>query len=275
MMMVTRGALKAEAKTRLNHNFPYFLVLFSPLFLLSLVSWVTQNHFVHHLSTWLRPDRMMWRGSDNFYAHGMYGYNYRHLYGSQMANSPWDHFTSGVSSLLMLATLFMLVGIMFVLIDIIRRNQFPDQPLKQSFRILMNGQYFIGTLLIYILRNLFLILWSLLLFFPAVIKFYSYSQAYFIYRDGIDRGEDVTYLEAITRSRHLMQGHKGDLFVLHLSFMGWFILAGLTCGLLLIWLWPYFRLTLANFYVKLTAEKEDETSTSETPTADPSTSTAD
>jgi uncharacterized membrane protein len=45
-----------------------------------------------------------------------------------------------------------------------------------------------------------------------------------------------------------MMGHKGKLFVLYLSFIGWFLLSCITCGVGFLWLVPYVQTTLANFY---------------------------
>jgi uncharacterized membrane protein len=36
---------------------------------------------------------------------------------------------------------------------------------------------------------------------------------------------EYTVNQAITKNRELMKGHKGELFVLQLTFIGWFILS--------------------------------------------------
>jgi uncharacterized membrane protein len=45
-----------------------------------------------------------------------------------------------------------------------------------------------------------------------------------------------------------MNGNKGKLFGLYLSFIGWGILCILTLGIGFLWLYPYVSLSLANFY---------------------------
>lgn len=97
------------------------------------------------------------------------------------------------------------------------------------------------------LVNLFTMLWSLLFVIPGIIKSYSYSQAIYI----ISENPKMGALEAITMSRRMMDGHKLELFVLELSFIGWVLLSPLTCGILLIWLMPYRNMTLAGYYVNL------------------------
>ncbi len=55
----------------------------------------------------------------------------------------------------------------------------------------------------------------------------------------------------IKRSRELMKGHKWELFVLGLSFIGWYFLVGLTCGILSLWIVPYMNVVMANYYDEL------------------------
>lgn len=98
--------------------------------------------------------------------------------------------------------------------------------------------------------GLFSFLWFLLLIVPGIIKAYSYSMTYFI----LAENKGMSVLEAITLSRKMMDGHKMDLFLLFLSFIGWFILAGITLGIAGIYVYPYFYATLTNFYLSV---KED------------------
>mgnify|MGYP000808412985 CR=1 FL=1 len=58
-------------------------------------------------------------------------------------------------------------------------------------------------------------------------------------------------LEAIERSKALMDGRKGDLFCLDLSFIGWALLATLTAGIGYLWLTPYMTVSRAAFYRSL------------------------
>ena len=98
--------------------------------------------------------------------------------------------------------------------------------------------------------NLFISLWSLLLIIPGIVKAYAYSMTFFI----LAENKGMSVLEAITLSRKMMNGHKMDLFLLCLSFIGWFILVVITFGIAGIWVYPYFYATLTNFYLSV---KED------------------
>lgn len=100
--------------------------------------------------------------------------------------------------------------------------------------------------------GLFTFLWSLLFFIPGIVKSYSYSMAPYI----IAENPDVSATEAITMSRRMMDGHKWELFVLDLSFIGWWLLCCITFGLASIYVAPYMAVTRVNFYdsIKNSAE---------------------
>ncbi|MBR5491261.1 MAG: DUF975 family protein [Oscillospiraceae bacterium] len=68
--------------------------------------------------------------------------------------------------------------------------------------------------------NLFIGLWSMLLFIPGLIKTYSYSMTAYIMAERPGMGARA----AITESRYLMDGNKWRLFCLGFSFIGWSIL---------------------------------------------------
>ena len=66
---------------------------------------------------------------------------------------------------------------------------------------------------------------------------------------------NMTASEAITASRAMMDGHKADLFVLHLSFIPWLLLCGITFGLAGLYVFPYMQATEAAFYDSIKDEK--------------------
>ena len=58
-------------------------------------------------------------------------------------------------------------------------------------------------------------------------------------------------LECINESKAMTNGHKMDLFVLGLSFIGWGLLCVITFGIAYIWVGPYMNATFANAYQNL------------------------
>ena len=85
------------------------------------------------------------------------------------------------------------------------------------------------------LKTIFIFLWTLLFFIPGIVKSYSYALAEFISRENPEK--DAT--ECLDESKKLMNGHKMELFLFDLSFIGWHILSALTCGILYIYVLPY------------------------------------
>ena len=98
------------------------------------------------------------------------------------------------------------------------------------------------------LKDLFLFFWTLLFIIPGIIKSFSYRMVPYIL---VDQPE-LTATQAITRSRQMMKGNKWRAFVLDLSFILWYILSGLTFGLLgLFFVHPYYEATNAELYQAL------------------------
>ncbi len=101
------------------------------------------------------------------------------------------------------------------------------------------------------LRNLYIALWSLLFIIPGIVKSYAYAMTPFIMAEN----PEMTASEAITASIQLMDGHKGELFTLDLTFIGWDLLCMLTLNIGHIWLNPYRNAAYAAFYKDLTAPR--------------------
>ncbi len=108
------------------------------------------------------------------------------------------------------------------------------------------------TFLLGLLVSLFTALWSLLFVVPGIVKFYSYSQAY-----NIKAGHpEYDWRACINASKEMMQGHKAELFVLDLSFLGWYILGALCLGFGTLWVYPYHFAARTVFYDKLKGETD-------------------
>ena len=112
---------------------------------------------------------------------------------------------------------------------------------EPDVNVLFSGfQRFTDTLVLTILMRIFIFLWSLLLLIKAI----SYSQAYYI----LAEHPEMSGKEALDASIEMMDGHKMDYFVLLLSFIPWLLLCTITCGLAVLYVYPYMDATLVNFY---------------------------
>lgn len=100
------------------------------------------------------------------------------------------------------------------------------------------------------MRDLKVFLWTLLLVIPGIIKKYEYRMVPYI----LAEHPELSYQEVLALSSQMMDGQKANAFVLDLSFIGWEILSGMTCGVLgFFWVNPYRHCTNAELYLELSS----------------------
>ncbi|MBQ3580977.1 MAG: DUF975 family protein [Bacteroidales bacterium] len=104
------------------------------------------------------------------------------------------------------------------------------------------------------LTSVYVFLWMLLFIIPGIVKSYSYAMAFYISKDK----PELSAEECIHESRIMMAGHKGKLFLLDLSYIGWMLLCILTCGILSLWVKPKMSAAHALFYEDLKASQSIE-----------------
>lgn len=113
------------------------------------------------------------------------------------------------------------------------------------------GQLFSGytkrVWLTELLKQVYALLWTLLLIIPGCVKIYSYAMTEYIMADD----KEIGYNAAIEKSMEMMQGNKWRLFLLDLSFIGWYILGFLCFFIGLFWSSSYANQAHAAFYEDL------------------------
>lgn len=231
---MNNSQLKIKAKKLLKKHFTFFLILFVPYF----IYFYLQN-FLDFLTVdldvvykWLEINNVSTRQTESL------------LFANDLSSPSLSIFVIGLFSVI-------ISGIAFIAIDAVRGYEDYANPIKKWGTVFSKSTYFLGTIIILILQEIWTLLWMVLFIVPGIVKALAYSQALFIYRDAIDKGQPIGYTEAITKSRELMDGHKAQYFILLLSFIGWWILVILTAGLLVFWVGPYYQLAKANFYNEL------------------------
>ena len=137
---------------------------------------------------------------------------------------------------------------------------------------------FFRVIWLYILEGIFVFLWSLLFIIPGIIAMYRYRMALYLLLEH----PEMSALQCISESKRLMVGHKGELFWMDLSFIGWTLLIGIADSvsewlagaigpsiiaqiigvigfgvLVQFFVLPYMDLTYAGYYVELTKPKAD------------------
>ena len=104
---------------------------------------------------------------------------------------------------------------------------------------------YLNNVVTLVLRDVFTFLWSCLFVIPGIIKMYEYRMIPYI----ISENPDISYSEAFKASREMMMGNKWKAFVFDLSFIGWYLLNALTCGILgIFFVNPYYYASDANLY---------------------------
>jgi len=116
---------------------------------------------------------------------------------------------------------------------------------EARFEQIFTGFYnYLNSVIAYLLVVLFILLWTLLLIIPGIIAAISYSMTFYI----IAEDESIGPMEAIDKSKKMMDGYKSKYFFLGLRLFGLALLCILTLGIGFLWLIPYAHITTAKFY---------------------------
>ena len=105
-----------------------------------------------------------------------------------------------------------------------------------------------NLIMVEVWRYTYLTLWTLLFIVPGIVKGYEYRMIPYLLAENPQMSKEA----AFQLSKKMMDGEKGHAFLLDLSFIGWYLLVALTCGLLgIFYVMPYANLTDAALYAKL------------------------
>lgn len=135
----------------------------------------------------------------------------------------------------------LLMGIVRIFLRIWNKEAFELGNLFDGFK------EFSRTLSAYLLMALYVFLWSLLLIIPGIIAALGYSMTFFIMAED----PNITASDAMQKSKEMMLGHKTELFMLGLSFLGWMILAAIPMGIGFLWLNSYMYMSFTIFYQRI------------------------
>lgn len=159
--------------------------------------------------------------------------------------------------------LFLLMAVLIILVEVFFTNVYKCGEYSVSLHIrrgqelhtehIFNGFTNYRHTLLGMLRYIvFLSLWLLVPVY-GIMRKYSYKMVPYIL---MDRPE-LSPREAMSYSRAIMHGHRWQLFMLYLSFAGWYILNALTFGILgIFFLFPYYDTTVAGFYEAVVKDYE-------------------
>ena len=140
--------------------------------------------------------------------------------------------------------LSMNMGIASLYIRVIK-NQYQGfgKEFSNAFKVSFDKHYFkkVGAMLV---KYLLIYLWSLLFIIPGIVEYYKLYFVEYI----LAEYPGLTISQAKNLSKTLTNGHKGELFKMDLSFIGWGLLTIMTCGIVGIYAVPYIFTTRALYY---------------------------
>lgn len=221
-MAVTRKELKDNAKQSLRGNWGWAIIVF-------LITAIIVDIFTG-AGHWLDETYINYDGTNIFY-----------------------QFASPIGSILLWIGSFIGLSRNIAFLEL-RDDQKEEKPYMAAFSVFTENRF--GPELInFVLVSIFTFLWTWLLIIPGIIKAYSYSMTPYIVKDMVASDKQVGATDGINASKELMKGHKMNLFIFDLSFLGWNILAAITCGLGYLWVTPYYQTAKANFYRHIAGDK--------------------
>lgn len=151
-------------------------------------------------------------------------------------------FVSWIATLLV--SLPLAYGFTIMLLNVVRGSDVQLDTMGEGFK---DYGRILGTML---LSSVYQFLWMLLLIIPGIIKGYSYALTPYLLKDH----PELKFNAAIEESMRLMSGNKMRLFLLDLSFIGWFLLGIITFGIAFLWITPYWNTARAAFYEDLMSD---------------------
>ncbi len=191
----------------------------------------------------------------NSYGNG-YGNGYGQYGEGELPNYMFDNYAAPLLSsiVLMIVSLLSLFASLVLLptqstlqgyyVSVIRgRKPAISDGIKYVYKNAFSGSYF-KRLALEIIMNIAISFASMLFIIPGIILSLHWAFARRILNDN----PDMDVFDALRISGQMTKGHKGELFVLELSFIGWFLLSAVTLGIGLIYSLPYYYTTMALYY---------------------------
>ncbi len=118
-----------------------------------------------------------------------------------------------------------------------------DSKFERLFWSFRSGRY-MNVVKIMFWRDVKIFLWSLLFVIPGIIKSYEYCMVPYI----LAENPRISSERAFELSKRMTRGEKWKIFVLQLSFIGWYLIGAVCCCVGGVFVDPYFEATFAELY---------------------------
>lgn len=124
-------------------------------------------------------------------------------------------------------------------------------PYQANLSLVFYGfKYFFKAFALFLWNIVLVLLWSLMLIVPGIIKAISLSMSFLILADN----PTVSVPKAMVLSEKMTEGHKKDLFLIGLSFLGWILFTLVSFMLASFVTVPYVMTSYALVYEQLKEE---------------------
>lgn len=224
---MTRGEMKLRARSLINSTRPHpCLVTFALLAFIWLVNYLAQKIGGQPILIDLDAVQAL---------------DYRNVIRIDMANAEFVPTT--ILILFQLAIIILSYGYTAYTLHVVRGEASGYGNLLDGFGIAWRA------IALTLLIDALVMVASVALLIPGLILSYAYGMATYLQVDH----PDWSPIRCMRESRLMMRGHKWDLFVLQLSFLGWQILASIPG--VSIFVKPYVSLTETVFYEDLRAAR--------------------
>lgn len=224
---MTRGEMKLRARSLINSTRPHpCLVTFALLAFIWLVNYLAQKIGGQPILIDLDAVQAL---------------DYRNVIRIDMANAEFVPTT--ILILFQLAIIILSYGYTAYTLHVVRGEASGYGNLLDGFGIAWRA------IALTLLIDALVMVASVALLIPGLILSYAYGMATYLQVDH----PDWSPIRCMRESRLMMRGHKWDLFVLQLSFLGWQILASIPG--VSIFVKPYVSLTETVFYENLRAAR--------------------
>lgn len=131
------------------------------------------------------------------------------------------------------------------------QNEYTPKKELPGVRMILDGfkgKHYLHIVEVMFCKALFTNLWTLLFIIPGIIKNYEYRMIPFI----LAESPGMSRTEVFILSKRMMEGEKFKTFVMDLTFCLWYLLSGLTLGILgVLYVNPYRNATYAELYTVL------------------------
>jgi uncharacterized membrane protein len=119
-----------------------------------------------------------------------------------------------------------------------------DPEISNIFVRFGNGNYG-NVMVVTLIRTVKIFLWTCLFIIPGIIKTYEYWFVDSILAENPTLSQDRVF----ELSRAMSDGIKFQIFVLQISFVGWYLLGIFACGIGTLFVGPYYEATMAELYM--------------------------